>query len=129
MKSHPRLTQPNSISSYARSAIAAVLLILGAAMFSIAATNGGGLKSRPNASTDNFQKGPAIDKSSVIVVLKGDPVSKHSATKAAPGKKIDFNSNTVKSYRAQLSAQRNDFKQWLRTYAPKAKVTSQYDIS
>src|SRR5438128_5195536 len=129
MKSYSRLTQPNSTGLYARATIAAALLILGAAMFSIAATTGGDSKSKPNASTDNFQKGPAIDKSSVIVVLKGDPVSKHSATKAAPGKKIDFNSNTVKSYRAQLSAQRNDFKQWLHTYAPKAKVTSQYDIS
>ena len=128
MKSHSRLNQPNSIGSYARVTIAAALLILGAAMFSVAAGGGGGLKSRPNASTDNFQKGPAVDTSSVIVQLKGDPVSKFSS-KSAPGKKIDFNNNTVKSYRAQLSAQRNDFKQWLQTYAPKAKVTSQYDIS
>src|SRR6266550_2267553 len=128
MKPHSRLT--NSISSYARTAIAATLVILGAAMFSVAATGGGGSKgSRPNATTDNFQKGPAVDKSSVIVVLTGDPLSKNSSTKPAPGKKIDFNSTTVKSYRAQLSARRNDFKQWLHTYAPNAKVTSQYDIS
>ena len=128
MKSHSRLT--NSISSYARTAIAAALLILGAAMFSIAATGGGSPKSSaPNATTDNFHKGPAVDTSSVIVQLKGDPLSKDSSTKPAPGKKIDFNSTTVKSYRAQLSARRNDFKQWLHTYAPKAKVTSQYDIS
>src|SRR5437868_1362883 len=129
MKSHSRLTQPNLISSYARTAIAAALLILGAAMFSVAASSGGGSASgKPSASTDNFQKGPTVDTSSVIVQLKGDPVSKFSS-KSAPGKKIDFNNNTVKSYRAQLSAQRNDFKQWLQTYAPKAKVTSQYDIS
>src|SRR6266480_2234318 len=130
MKSYSRLTQPNSISSYARTTIAAALLILGAAMFSIAASGGGGSASgKPNASTDNFQKGPAVDTSSVIVQLKGDPLSKNSSTKPAPGKKIDFNNTNVKSYRAQLSAQRNDFKQWLHTYAPKAKVTSQYDIS
>jgi len=129
MKSHSRFTQPNSISSHARTAIAAALLILGAAMFSIAGSGGGGSPSgKPRASTDNFQKGPAVDTSSVIVQLKGDPVSKFSS-KSAPGKKIDFNNNTVKSYRAQLAAQRNDFKQWLQTYAPKAKVTSQYDIS
>src|SRR5205807_8249867 len=128
MKSHSRFTQPNSIGSHARTAIAAALLILGAAMFSVAASGGGGLKSRPNASTDNYQKGPAVDKSSVIVVLKVDPVSKYS-TKSAPSKKIDFNNNNVKSYRAQLTAQRNDFKQWLQAYAPKAKITSQYDIS
>src|SRR5882724_4191081 len=103
MKSHSRLTQPNSINSYARTAVAAALLIVGAAMFSIAASSG-------------------------IVQLKGDPASKFSS-KSAPGKKIDFNNNTVKSYRAQLSAQRNAFKQWLQTYASKAKVTSEYDIS
>src|SRR5205814_248254 len=130
MKSHSRLSQPNSISPYARTTVAAALLILGAAMFSIAASGGGGSGgSKPSASTDNFQKGPALDKSSVIVQLKGDPLSTNSSTKPAQGKKIDFKSDKVKSYRAQLSAQRNDFKQWLHTYAPKAKVTSQYDIS
>src|SRR5438552_6954450 len=99
-------------------------------MFSFAASSGGGSGgSKPSASTDNFQKGPALDKSSVIVQLKGDPLSTNSSTKAAQGKKIDFKSDKVKSYRAQLSARRNDFKQWLHTYAPKAKVTSQYDIS
>src|SRR5437773_2631172 len=129
MKSHSRLT--NSSSSYARITIAAALLVLGAAVFSVAATNSGGgpKSSAPNATTDNFQKGPAVDISSVIVVLKGDPLSKNSSTKPAQGKKIDFNSTTVKSYRAQLAARRNDFKQWLHTYAPNAKVTSQYDIS
>src|ERR1700720_1354730 len=99
MKSHSRLTQPNSISSYARAAIASALLILGAAIFSIAASSGGGSASgKPSASTDNFQTGPAVDTSSVIVQLKGDPVSKFSS-KSAPGKKIDFHNNVAKSYR------------------------------
>jgi minor extracellular serine protease Vpr len=124
-----RLTQLNSIRSYARATIAAALLILGAAMFSVAASNSGDAKSRPSGSTDNFKKQSALDKTSVIVQLKGDPVSKNSSTKPAPGKKIDFKSTPVKSYRAQLSALRNDFKQWLHTYAPNAKVTSEYDIS
>src|SRR5882724_10534803 len=127
MKSHSKLA--NSISSYARITIAAALLILGATMFSIAASGGGGLKSRPDGSTDNFKKHPVLDKSSVIVQLKGEPLSKESSTKPAQGKKIDFKSTTVKSYRAQLAVRRNEFKQWLRTYAPGAKVTSEYDIS
>src|SRR5205823_1855596 len=68
MKSHSRLSQPNSISLYARTTVAAALLILGAAMFSIAASGGGSSGSaKPSASTDNFQKGPALDKSSVSV--------------------------------------------------------------
>ncbi len=128
---------PKSIVSYARIAVAGALLILGTVMFSVAlnttaavaAGGGGSGTSKPNASTDNFQKGPTFDKASVIVQLKGDPLSTHSATKPAPGKKIDFNSNTVKSYRAQLAAERNNFKNWLQTYAPNAKITSQYDIS
>jgi minor extracellular serine protease Vpr len=74
-------------------------------------------------------KRQTVDTSSVIVQLKGDPLSTDVQTKPPQGKKIDFNNTTVKSYRAQLSALRNDFKQWLQTNAPKAKITGQYDIS
>ena len=73
--------------------------------------------------------GPVVDASSAIVQLKGNPLSTHPGTKPAPGRKIDFNSNALGSYRAQLSAERNDFRQWLRANAPRAKITSQYDIS
>ena len=73
--------------------------------------------------------GPTVDTSSAIVQLNGDPLSTYVKTKPAPGKKIDFSSNTTKSYRAQLSALRNDFKQWLRANAPDAKVTGEFDIS
>lgn len=72
---------------------------------------------------------PQFDPSSAIVELNGEPLATYARTKPAPGKKIDFNSNTVKSYRAQLSALRNDFKRWLRANAPKAKVTGEFDIA
>jgi subtilisin family serine protease len=72
---------------------------------------------------------PTVDTGSAIVQLKGDPLSTYSKTKPPQGKKIDFSSNTVKSYRALLSAERNDFKQWLHDNAPAAKVTGQYDIA
>jgi minor extracellular serine protease Vpr len=83
----------------------------------------------PNPNADSFTKGPAVDTSSVIVQLKGDPLSTYSGTKPARGRKIDFNSNAVRSYRAQLKAGRNEFKQWLRSNVPGARVTSEYDIS
>src|SRR6266852_3932762 len=120
----------NRFSSLLRIATAGALVVAAAAMCSVAlrAGNGGG-GNAPSASTDNFDQGPSVDTSSAIVKLKGDPLSTYSATKPAPGKKIDFNGSTVKSYRAQLSAERNDFKIWLNTYAPKAKITSQFDIS
>jgi minor extracellular serine protease Vpr len=72
---------------------------------------------------------PVVDTASAIVELNGDPLSTYVKTKPAPGKKIDFSSNTVKAYRAQLSALRNSFKQWLQANAPKATVTGQYDVS
>ena len=65
--------------------------------------------------------GPSVDTSSAIVQLNGDPLSTYVKTKPAPGKKVDFSSNTTKSYRAQLSALRNDFKQWLKANASGCK--------
>jgi minor extracellular serine protease Vpr len=90
---------------------------------------GVGGSARPNANADAPNRGPDVDKSSAIAQLKGDPLSINPATKPAHGKKIDFNSNAVRSYRAQLNAGRNEFKRWLRANAPRAKVTSEYDIS
>lgn len=115
-----------SIVSHVRIAVAGALFIVATAMFSIALT--GHLTAQSNSDAKNSNR-QTIDTTSVIVQLNGDPLSTYSKTKPPPGKKIDFNSNTVKSYRAQLSALRNDFKQWLQNNAPKAKITGQYDIS
>jgi len=79
--------------------------------------------------TDGSTASAGIDTSSAIVQLKGDPLSTYVKTKPAPGKKIDFNGSAVKSYRAQLNALRNDFKQWLKQNAPAAKVTGEFDIA
>jgi minor extracellular serine protease Vpr len=73
--------------------------------------------------------GPTVDTSTALVQLKGDPLSTYSKVKPAHGKKIDFGSTTAKSYRAQLSALRNDFKQWLQANAPKARITGSWDLS
>jgi minor extracellular serine protease Vpr len=83
------------------------------------------------ARTVSDSQGPRAtqDRSYALVQLKGDPLSTYVKTKPTRGKKIDFDSNTVKSYRAQLAALRNAFKQWLRANAPKAKVTGEFDIS
>ncbi len=71
----------------------------------------------------------AQDTSSALVQLNGDPLSTYTRTKPAHGKKIDFNSNAVRSYRAQLAALRNDYKAWLRANVPQAKVTGEFDVS
>jgi len=72
---------------------------------------------------------PAVDTGSAIVQLNGDSLSTYSKTKPPTGKKIDFSSTAVKSYRAQLSALRNDFKAWLKANAPAANVTGSFDIA
>ena len=84
---------------------------------------------RPNVNADSFTQTQDVDNSSAIVQLKGNPISTNPSTKPPHGKKIDFNSNVVRSYRAQLNNLRNQFRQWLRANAPRAKVTSDYDIS
>jgi minor extracellular serine protease Vpr len=109
--------------------LAALLIFSSIGLSVIALGVGGSGTPRPNANADAFNRGPDVDTSSAIVQLKGDPLSIHSVTKPAPGKKIDFNSYTVRSYRAQLSAGRNDFRRWLRANASRARITSQYDIS
>jgi minor extracellular serine protease Vpr len=101
--------------------VALVVLVL---TIAVAGATAGG----PSVS-DLGTTGPAVDSSTAIVQLKGDPLSTSVKTKPAPGKKIDFSNSTTKSYRAQLSALRNDFKQWLKTNAPGVKVTGEFDIS
>jgi minor extracellular serine protease Vpr len=127
---NPRST---SILSQARIAAASTLLILAAAMAVFGAGKGGGTagggSAAYNASADNFNAGAGIDTSSAIVQLKGDPVSTNPGTEPPPGQKINFNSRAVQSYRAQLAALRNNFRQWLQANAPKAVITSTYDIS
>jgi minor extracellular serine protease Vpr len=107
----------------------ATLLTFSSIGLGVIAFGVGGGPPRPNPNADAFNRGQAVDNSSAIVQLKGAPLSTHSATKPARGKKVDFNSNSVKSYRAQLNAGRNEFKRWLRTNAPSARVTSEYDVS
>jgi len=64
-----------------------------------------------------------------LVQLNGEPLATYERTKPPKGKKIDFASNTARSYRAQLAKLRNDYKAWLRRNVPGAKVTGEFDIA
>ena len=108
--------------------ILAATLIFSAVGLSVIAFGVGG-SPRPNANADAFTKVPDVDNTSAIVQLKGDPISTNAGTRPLRGAKIDFNGQAVKSYRAQLAAKRNEFKQWLRANAPSATITNEYDIT
>jgi minor extracellular serine protease Vpr len=108
--------------------ILATTLIFSAIGLGVIAFGVGG-SSRPNVNADASGRGPNVDRTSAIVQLKGDPISTNPSTKPQHGRKIDFKSQAVRSYRAQLNAARNEFKRWLRTNARSARVTSEYDVS
>jgi minor extracellular serine protease Vpr len=72
---------------------------------------------------------PSQDASYALVQLDGEPLATYVKTKPPKGKKIDFNQAAVKSYRARLSALRNDYKAWLRANVPQASISGEFDIS
>ena len=108
--------------------ILATLLLFSAIGLGVIAFGVGG-SSRPNVNADGRGRGPNVDNTSAIVQLRGDPISTDPSTKPQHGRKIDFKSRGVRSLRAQLNQKRNEFKQWLRSNAPAARVTSEYDVS
>ena len=97
--------------------VLAAMLVLGVA----AGSAGGPATDGPRAQT--------VDTATALVQLEGDPLATSARTKPPKGKKIDFSSSTVRSYRAQLNQLRNEFKQWLRQNAPAARVTGEFDIT
>jgi minor extracellular serine protease Vpr len=107
---------------------AALTLAAGLALVMSTAAGAASLTKIDNKVVKPFT-GPTVDTSVALVQLKGEPLATYVKTKPAHGKKIDFSNTTVKSYRSQLSALRNDFKQWLQANAPKARVTGSWDLS
>ena len=107
----------------------ALAVAAAAALIAAAAPVGAISPQRISAKSDSPSAGATVDTAYALVQLRGAPLSTDVKTKPAPGKKIDFNNGTTKSVRAQLSALRNDFKQWLRVNAPTAQVTGSWDIS
>jgi minor extracellular serine protease Vpr len=120
----PDPEEENQMSRLRASLIVAVGLMLTISMTAAAAAP---LRAGQNA--DSAWTGQTVDTSAALVQLNGDPLSTSVKTKPDHGKKIDFDSTAVKSYRARLSATRNEFKQWLQANAPKAKITGSWDLS
>ena len=95
----------------------------------IVAAPAGAAPRAARAGADTTVSRPTVDKAYALVQLAAAPLSTYSKTRPAAGKKVNFSSSTTKSYRALLAAQRNEFKKWLQTNAPKARVRGQWDIS
>src|SRR5689334_22754957 len=76
--------------------------------------------------SDSTDAAAQWDVSSAIVLLKGDPISTYTRTRPAQGKKVDFSSAAVKSYRAQLNTLRSQFRKWLAGAAPRATINGSF---
>lgn len=110
--------------------VGAIVLAMLALAFSVPSSAAPGTPGGPaGRATDATTQRAVVDKQYALVQLQGAPLATYAKTHPAPGKKIDFNSATVKSYRAQLAAVRNDFKAWMRTNAPAAQLTGEFDLS
>src|SRR4030095_3913007 len=91
-----KVPTPSSLKSM-KKIIAASLIFSSIALSVIALGVGRPAATQPNPNADAFNQGPDVDRASAIVQLRGDPISVHSATKPAAGKKIDFKNNAVRS--------------------------------
>ena len=104
-----------------------VLLTLGVliavAMLATAAT--AGMRSK----TDGGTTTPSVDTGSALVVLKGDPLATSEKTKPSDGKKIDFSSTAVKTYRAQLARCATTSRRGCGPTCRRRKVTGEFDIA
>jgi minor extracellular serine protease Vpr len=96
----------------------------------LAATLGTGSVAALAAVDPNTDGSPAagVDQSSAIVVLSQAPLTTAPGTRNAKGR-VDMNKQETKSAQAQLAAQRNSLKAWLRDNAPKATVTGEHDLA
>lgn len=107
--------------------IVIALLLAGSLVVPFAGAAPGGNGKGPNS--DAASNGATVDTGSALVQLAGNPLATDARTKPAPGKKIDFNRRETRSVKAELAAQRNAFKQWLRKNAPNAKDVGEYDLA
>src|SRR4051812_18679218 len=93
-------------------------LMAGAAVATavLAATLGAGgavAAAAVNPNTDGSTT-TGVDSNSAIVVLSGAPLSTAPGTRNAKGR-VDNSKSETKSAKATLAAQRNSFKQWLKS--------------
>lgn len=83
----------------------------------------------PADNTDRVGDVARVDTDSAIVRLSLAPLATAAQIDRGAAKRIDFGGSKTKAYRAQLAAQRNAFRKWLRLQAPAAKVSAEFDTS
>ncbi len=114
------------MTEHSRQHPGAAKLLQASTLLAIAVASTPSLGAESSISSKNL---PDQDGGYAIVVLKGDPLSTADTTKPISGRRIDFQSGAVQSYRAQLATERARYRQWLRANVPAVKVTNEFDIA
>jgi subtilisin family serine protease len=70
-----------------------------------------------------------VDQSSVIVQLAGAPLATNPSVERSRSGRVNLNAVRSQATRAVLVKERNAFRSWLRTNAPKAKITGEFDFA
>ena len=112
----------------AGAALSGALLVSASAAIPASAALGSG-QGTGSTTSDTPSSSPGVDRTSAVVQLSLDPLTTAEKTRPAPGKKVDFDSSAVRSQRARLQAQRNDFKKWLHANAKGARVVGEHDLA
>jgi len=104
--------------------------IVAAATLAVAFASGPGIGTAHSAPNPNSDKSTTsgVDTSSAIVRLGLDPLATNAKADRSHGR-VNPSGVHSKAVRADLAKQRNAFKAWLRTNAPKVKVTGEYDFA
>ena len=113
-----------------------VAVLAAGAALAVAATGAVGAAAAPSSTTGNHRNPNAdssattgVDKTTAIVRLAADPLATAPSTAPTKGQQLNLTSSAAKSQRATIVAQRNAFKKWLQSTAPKATVTGEYDVA
>jgi subtilisin family serine protease len=70
-----------------------------------------------------------VDRSSVIVQLAGEPLATSPSVERSASGRVNLNAVRSQATRAVMAKERNAFRSWLRTNAPKAKITGEFDFA
>ncbi|MFZ1410003.1 MAG: S8 family serine peptidase [Micropruina sp.] len=81
----------------------------------------------PNS--DGPRAAAGIDKASAMVKLSGAPLATSTKVDRSATKAVKLTGTNTKNYRATLAKQRSTLRAWLKSNAPKAKITGEYDFA
>ena len=85
--------------------------------------------SLPATASPRVPEKPAVDSAFALVQLSGAPLTASPRTKPKGSEKVNLRSAAVRNERAALARERNAFRSWLRSHAPAAKITKEFDLA